>query len=216
MMEQSILNWLEVGDAIQKLDVYNNRLRANWFKIFYNLSKNMYISEYFHYVLIIIFFAQIWELNICDINVENDRLLEIINFLVPVLLPEKVISLDDYKNMLIGLNFFFLASTILLIIIIIALLLSDIYPNITLKFFSFIDLLFIYYFSCPFLQIFTSTLFIPKDYIDTKDYFFLFIIVLSIIFSIAMLANIILTSLYMSDINNINGMIIKVKRMIII
>ena len=87
-MEQSILNWLEVGDAIQKLDVYNNRLRANWFKILYNISKNMYFSEYFHYVLIIIFFAQIWELNISDIKVENDRLLEIIKFLEPILLVE--------------------------------------------------------------------------------------------------------------------------------
>ena len=211
MMEQSILNWLEVGDAIQKLDVYNNRLRANWFKILYNISKNMYFSEYFHYVLIIIFFAQIWELNISDINVENDRLLEIIKFLEPILLVEKVVKdTEDFTNLLIGLNFFFLASTILLIIIIIELL-SGIQPYFILKIFSFIDLLFIYYFSGPFLQIFTAILFIPKDSVDSKDYFLLFIFVLSLIFSIAMLANIILTSLYMSDINNINGMDYKSK-----
>ena len=106
-MEESILNWLEVGDAIQKSDVYNNRFRANWFKIFYNISKNMYFSEYFHYVLIIIFFLQIWELNISDINLENDRLLKIINFLQPILLVQKVVSVDDFVILIIAFFFFF-------------------------------------------------------------------------------------------------------------
>ena len=209
-MEESILNWLEVGDAIQKSDVYNNRFRANWFKIFYNISKNMYFSEYLHYVLIIIFFLQIWELNISDINLENDRLLKIINFLQPILLVQKVVDVEDFKKLIIALCFFFLAATILLVIIIIALL-YDIYFNILLKIFSFIDLLFIYCFSAPFLQIFTASLFIPKESVDKKDYFLLVIFVLSLIFSIAMLANIILTSLYMSDINTINGMDYKSK-----
>ena len=122
-MEESILNWLEVSDTIQKLDVYNNKFRLNWFKLFYNISKNMYFSEYLHYILIIVFFAQIWELNIVDIKIENDRILEIFNYLKPILLFEKVVNSEkSYELLLIVLILFFLVSTILFIIIIFALI----------------------------------------------------------------------------------------------
>ena len=210
-MEDCILNWLEVGDTIQKLDVYNNKLRTNFFKIFYNISKNMYFSEYLHYLLIIIFFAHIWELNIADINVENDRLLQIINYLQPIFLFEKMIKSEKtYEILILISNFFFLISTILLIINVISLL-NGIYLNVFLKIFSFVDLLFIYYFSGPFLHIFTFQLFELKGAVSAKNYFLLVMFILGLIFSIIMNINIILTSLYMSDINTINGMNYKSK-----
>ena len=105
-MEESILKWLEVSDTIQKLDVYNNKLRLNWFKLFYNISKNMYFSEYLHYILIIVFFAQIWELNIVDIKIEKDRLLEILNYLKPIFLFEKVITSEKTFQILFNCPFF--------------------------------------------------------------------------------------------------------------
>ena len=204
-MEEYILNWLEVGDTIQKLDVYNNKLRTNYFRIFYNISKNMYFSEYLHYLLIIIFFAQIWELNIAGIDVENDGLLEIINYIQPIILFEKVIKTEKtFEILLIISNFFFLISTILLIINII-LLLNGLYLNMLLKIFSFIDLLFVYYLSGPLLHIFIFPFFEFKDSISGKNYFLLIMAIVGLIFSLSMIVNIILTSLYMTDINTLNG-----------
>ena len=210
-MEESILKWLEVSDTIQKLDVYNNRFRLNWFKLFYNISKNMYFSEYLHYILIIVFFAQIWELNIVDIKIEKDRLLEILNYLKPIFLFEKVITSDKtFQILLIVLILFFLACVIILIIIIIALL-NGIYFNILTKIFSFLDLIYIYYLSGPFLHVCTFPLFMPKGTILANNYFMLIIFILGLIFCVAMIFNVILTSIYMNDINTISGMNYKSK-----
>ena len=74
-MEENILKWLEFGDSIQMLDIYNKKFRSVWFKIFYNISKNTYFSKYLYYLLIIIFFAQIIEINIGRTETDNDKIL---------------------------------------------------------------------------------------------------------------------------------------------
>ena len=204
-MEESILKWLEVGDSLQKLDVYNNKFRTNAFKIFYNISKNMYFSPFLHYILIIIFFAQIMTLNIAGINTENDKILNIIKNIEKILLFEKtIVDAETYEILLISVIVFFIVSLIVEIVNF-ALLIYGITLNFSLKILSFIQLVYIYYLTGPILQILIYPLLIPKGAYSIEGYFLKTVFFLGLIFAVVMILNVILISFYMNDINTING-----------
>ena len=144
-MEESILKWLEFGDSIQMLDVYNKKFRANWFKILYNISKNMYFSKYLYYILIIIFFAQIIALNIGRTATENDKILELMKYLEKVLLFEKAINNDKTHTIVLIASMCFFAFSLLIEFLSIILLFAGKSINIISKLFSFLVLLYMYY-----------------------------------------------------------------------
>ena len=72
MIEKNILEWLGVGDSIQKLDVYNNKSSIFLFKTNYLFSRYSHFSQCFYFFLYLIFFAQIWELNLLKVEVKGD------------------------------------------------------------------------------------------------------------------------------------------------
>ena len=115
MIEQNLLKWLEVGDSIQKMDIYSKTFRLNFFKFFHSISKNMNFSELFHDILIIIFFAQIWEINISELNIDNDKFLQIVKNIKNILIFQKIIEdKTTYIIMMIISIAVFLISIILL------------------------------------------------------------------------------------------------------
>ena len=129
MIEQNLLKWLEVGDSIQKMDIYSKTFRLNFFKFFHSISKNMNFSELFHDILIIIFFAQIWEINISELNIDNDNFLQIVKNIKNILIFQKIIEdKTTYIIMMIISIAVFLISIILLNIHLI-LLIHIIYSN---------------------------------------------------------------------------------------
>ena len=91
MIEKNILEWLEVSDSIQKLDVYNSKTSFFVYKTNYLSSRYSHFSQYFYLFLYLIFFAQIWELNLLKVEVKGDLILEIIKYLEKILLiPQNV------------------------------------------------------------------------------------------------------------------------------
>jgi len=104
MIEKNILEWLEVSDSIQKLDVYNNKTSYFIYKTNYLFSRYSHFSQNFYLFLYLIFFAQIWELNLLKVEVKGDLILEIIKYLENILLiPQKV-------NPGLRINFIILAT----------------------------------------------------------------------------------------------------------
>ena len=79
MIEKNIIEWLEIGDSIQRLDVYNKESMFI-FQINYLFSQYSHFSEYFYLFLYFIFFAQIWEINLLKVNVDGDSILKIIKY----------------------------------------------------------------------------------------------------------------------------------------
>jgi len=91
MIEKNILEWLEVSDSIQKLDVYNNKSSLFVHKTNYLLSRYSHFSQSFYLFLYFIFFAQIWELNLLKVEVKGDIILEIIKYIEKILfIPQDV------------------------------------------------------------------------------------------------------------------------------
>ena len=204
-MEESILRWLEFGDSIQKLDVYNKKFRARCFKIFYNISKNLYFSKYLYYLFIIIFFAQIIEINIGKTNTENDNLLEIFKYLEKIILFEKAIDSNKTHNIVLIVTMSFFVISVLLEFLNIILLFAGKTINVISKIYSFITLLYIYYLFGPFFHIFFIPVlvhikekFADMSIIDYVKFIFCFI------FTVVMIFNLILVSFYIDDINTIH------------
>ena len=206
-MEENILKWLEFGDSVQILDIYNKKLRSAWFKIFYNISKNLYFSKYLFYLLVIIFFAQIIEINIGRTETDNDKILKIIKYLETILVPEKVIDNEKNHNLVLTITICFFAFTWLIEFINIIFLFKFTRKglNALSKLYSFLLLLYIYYLFGPSLHIFFAPIFVHiKDKflnMDIKEYIkFIFCFIFIIVLIIALIIN----SFYFDDINTIN------------
>ena len=210
-MEESILNWLEVGDSVQKLDVYNNKFKTTAFKIFYNISKHMYFSPFLHYFLIIVFFLQIFVLNISGTNIEKDKLLDIFKYLEKVLLFEKSIDNEKQYKIIIIITIIFFLTTFIYEIIIFSLLIAGITLNYFIKLLSFYQLLYIYYLTGPMVQILIYPLVASKGSFTSDNFSLLIAYILCLIIAVIIIINVILISFYMTDINNINGMDYKSK-----
>ena len=206
-MEENILRWLEFGDSIQMLDIYNKKFRSAWFKIFYNISKNLYFSKYLFYLLVIIFFAQIIEINIGRTETDNDKILKIIKYLEKILVPEKVIDNDKNHNLVLIITICFFAFSLLIEFINIIFLFKFNRKglNVLSKLYSFLVLLYIYYLFGPSLHIFFAPIFVhikeKFSNVDIKEYIkFIFCFIFIIVLIIALIIN----SFYLDDINTIN------------
>ena len=86
MIEKNILEWLEVGDSIQKLDIYSNKSTFFVFKTNYLFSRYSHFSTNFYLFLYLIYFAQIWELHLLKLDVKGDLILEIVKYLEKIIL----------------------------------------------------------------------------------------------------------------------------------
>ena len=71
MIEQHIIEWIELGDSIQKIELYNER-SITFYEMNYLLSQYNNFSEYFYFFIIILYFLQIWELNIETLDENGD------------------------------------------------------------------------------------------------------------------------------------------------
>ena len=210
MIEENIIEWLEFGDAIQKIRIYNKK---NYFFLFhtnYLLNKYCNFSDYFYILFIWIFFFQIWELNILKLNVEGDGFLEILKYLENLFL---LINLKVDKKSLILLLIFtigaFVASNILTFINInyskkgkkIIFLLS---LN------SFLNTLFIYYLNGPSIEILLSIIICNEGekniLCSLKKFSNLIIFIIIVICVISMIGELFLAALYFNNIGCINGL----------
>ena len=212
MIEQNILKWLELGDSIQKIDVYNRKYTLFIFKVNYLLSKYINFSHYFHIIVVLLFFDQIWELNLSKIEVEGDDILEVIKYLEKIFLFEKIIN-----N---GITFKILLNFALCICVISVLLeiLNSFLIGLKFKFKflvalnAILNILIVYYINGPLLQIFLySFLCINGNhiYLQVKctldNSYLISSIIFCLIFSIFLIISVIVISLYINDIGSING-----------
>ena len=91
MIEQNIIEWLELGDSIQKIELYSKK-SVFFYKMNYLLSQFSHFSEFYYFLIIFIFFMQICEINISKIDIKGDRILNIIIYFENFFLFQKTIK----------------------------------------------------------------------------------------------------------------------------
>ena len=217
MIEENILEWIELGDSIQKMELYkkNNKI----FKLFCSLSQHSHFSIYFYYIILVLFFGQIWSLNLYLLkDIKGDFLLEVINYFHNIFLLEDLITNKNiiFISLLVIIVTIFLLSFSLLIIntfLINKKKKIDLLLNLN----AILNILNIYYLNGPNLEIIFTNIRCYKDndnefeICSFKKTTNLIILIICIIYGIIILVNLIFLSLYINDIGCINGTNVKCK-----
>ena len=115
MIESNIIEWLDLSDSTQNIDVYSKKIIIKFFSFLRILIKNKSFPKTIHIVLNIIFFIQIWTLSIILVPTKEDIILEILDHLKYISLLYEIIKVFDYTKIL-----FILFSIILFELILMA------------------------------------------------------------------------------------------------
>ena len=92
MIEEKIIEWLDLGESVQTIDIYKKKKLLNFFKFFNLLVRHGIISEIVDIIFQILFFLQIINLSIVNIEPKNDLILQIIKYIENIIIPHKIIK----------------------------------------------------------------------------------------------------------------------------
>ena len=214
MIDQSILEWLELNDSIQKIKIYNKK-NLYLFAINYLLSKYSHFHVIFYYVVISLFFFQIIEINITKIDITDDGLLKIIKYFDKIFLFNKLIEDNN--------SFYFTFLIIIIIYYLLLLILTIININLYIKkkkkykFLlttnAIINILNIYYVNGPAIQILFYKLFCYKEaktYLcPFKSLWNIILLIIFFIYAIFIIYSSFIISFFYNDIGCINSSNVK-------
>ena len=216
MIEQNILDWIELGDSIQKMDLYKKN--HIFFELFYNISQQSNFSIYFYCFINFMYFFQISCLNIYVLNdVDTDLLIDVLDYFKDIFLIEDLIENKKSFNILLSIVVSIFLLSILLLIINLILIKKKIKVRILLMINGFLNVLNIYYLNGPNLEIIFSNIkcfssidgdFEICSFKETKN---VLILIISIIYGILIILHFDIISLYFDEIGFINGTNVKCK-----
>ena len=135
MIEEKIIEWLDLGDSVQKIDLYERPKLIKYFQYFRLLIKYGLNSETVDAIFHIIYFLQIISLSAINIDEKDDLILEVFKYFEKVLLPYRFITTEN--------NFYVIFSIIIWAISIVHFILTILciiflYKKIILYLFFFI------------------------------------------------------------------------------
>ena len=209
MIEDKIIEWIELGDSIQKIDIYNKHYTHILFQGYYLLSQFGQFPEYFYLLNIFLFFVQIWELNLLKIDVENDGILEILKYLENVFLFHTLVRDSKTFSILLAVTVSIYILYILLLIINIILIKKKIKIIFFISLNSFLNILIMYFINGPSLYILLSSVLCYENnsivLCSFKSASFIIFFILDVIYAIFMVSSLFFSSLYFNNIGKING-----------
>ena len=92
MIESNIIEWLDFGDSIQNIYIYSRKYLIILFNFFRTLNKNKSFPIIIYIILILLFFIQLWIMFCILVPIEGDIILEILDYLKNVILPNYIIT----------------------------------------------------------------------------------------------------------------------------
>ena len=151
MIESSFIEWLDFGDAAQKIDVYSKNNIIKIFRFFRALNKNKF-PTFLEIILMIIYFMQLLSITSYFVSSDNDIILEIFNYLKNILLFSDLIN--DNNTYTYMFNIFFVIILVdILIMNIIFFTIKHAKLKILIYIINLINILVYYYFIVPIIDI---------------------------------------------------------------
>ena len=151
MIESSFIEWLDFGDAAQKIDVYSKNNIIKIFRFFRALNKNKF-PIFLEIILMIIYFMQLLSIASYFVSSDNDIILEIFNYLKNILLFSDLIN--DNNTYTYMFNIFFVIILVdILIMNIIFFTIKHAKLKILIYIINLINILVYYYFIVPIIDI---------------------------------------------------------------
>ena len=215
MIEQHIIEWIELGDSIQKIELYNER-SITFYEMNYLLSQYNNFSEYFYFFIIILYFLQIWELNIETLDENGDCIMQILKYIQKAILFHKFVNDDTTFLIFLSITvIFYIASILISLTSIIIFSKHGAKKRFLISINSFLNILNIYFINGPSIHILFYRFFC-KDGTSTyicsiktvKD---IIILIFMIIYALFLIFGVMTATLYFNDIGFINKSNIKCK-----
>ena len=117
MIESNVIEWLDFGDSAQNIDIYSRKKALFFFRFFRGIIKNKPFPILINILFMIIFFFQIWTMNILSVPSKDDLILEIFDYLKRVIaFYELIIDEPTYSKILTAIFIFVLVDFLLIII----------------------------------------------------------------------------------------------------
>ena len=103
MIESNVIEWLDFGDATQKIDVYSRIIFIPIFRFWRILLKNKLSYIIIDIIFLFLFFLQIWTISLINVAIEKEFFLDILNYLKIVInLYEAINNAATYENFIIS------------------------------------------------------------------------------------------------------------------
>ena len=117
MIEERIIEWLDLGDSVQKIDIYEKKRLLIIFKYHHLILKHGIVSEIVDIFFQLLFFLQIINLAAVNIAAENDLFLKVVKYIEIIIIPHNFISSSQFyivsSSVMWFINFMHLILTII-------------------------------------------------------------------------------------------------------
>lgn len=211
MIEANIVEWLELGESIRCIEVYESKNWTKFFSLFKMMMSHKKFSLYLFLVLKFLFFLQIIMLNLTSVDVDGDYALTILNYVSNVLFTQTLVNDTTSYN----IAFMVVIVLMLIIIFTFSFLYSSVNSDNTIiklpiELLNFINVLILHFLYGPVIQV---TLISTQcsngihDYLQVKCYTSFLHALYLIISAIAFLVFVVYTislSIYYHEIGAIN------------
>ena len=152
MIDSNVIEWLDFGDTIQKIDSYSKPNLEHYFKFFRTLLRNRELPIIIDTILILISFIQLLSISSIFISSENDVIIEILEYLKNIFLLFDIINNDNiYNKFLISIVTIILLDIILMLIILFTM--NKFKLSIFIYIVNLLNIFIFYYFIGPTIEI---------------------------------------------------------------
>ena len=158
MIEENVINWIDLGEAKQPLDIYGEKYKMNFFKLMRLIKIHNKSFASLDLLLQVFFFIQIATLNLFGISdkieTDNDYFLIIFNYLSKVFLLYDIADTSSTYSILIIITFIITIIFISILIYLIICIIKEIRPlSIIQQILSILVYFEIYYIIGPIINI---------------------------------------------------------------
>ena len=211
MIEENFINWIDLGEAKQPLDIYGENYKMQYFKLLMNIKSQNKSFSSFDLLFQVIFFLQVLSLSLYGFfDEKNDFYIIVFKYLSKVILLYEIAdSFWTYLTLLIIIFVITLLFISILIYLIICIK-KEIKPNLSiLKFLNILVIFEIYFLIGPIVNLCLSALICKNGnhiYLDSKCFSSVSHLIIFTASTITLLFHLIFSiilSIYYSDVGNI-------------
>ena len=212
MIEGDILNWVDLGETMQYLDVYAHRTQIKFFNLIRVLMSYKSFGLFFYLFFYFFDFLQILMLLTTNIDDKKDSTLVLLKYIKSVVfIQDFVKSKGTFFLSLIVLTFLAIFIILLIIYMVISIRIKKFYMQLPIFLLNFSNIFLMDYLIAPIVQITLGATNCPNGihiYLQNKcyqDLTHIFFFVISILLLIFFVGYSIILSIYYNEIGTVSG-----------
>ena len=154
MIESNIINWIDLGDSMQSLDIYGKKKMIKSFNFIHVLVSFTNFSIFFYIILKFFFFLQIMMLTLVNLEDKDDSAIVILKYISKVIFVQEIITdKESYKIAIIINSVLTLVVILCIVYTVISIRIGKFMIKIPIHLFNLINVIIMNYLIGPIVQI---------------------------------------------------------------